>query len=167
MGWTAGALEGPFTSKAAIAFELGDEFASRVVDTARYGTVIFAAVRSAEGDRVFGLVLLAERSEGVLFTKPIAEDMGPAEDFCPERILDLLTEPGNDNAARWRERCRARLARGRPKPGDVVAFAAPLKFVDGTEHRRLTFVGGSRFRSKEGALYHVPSWWALDFELPT
>jgi hypothetical protein len=37
MGWTAGALEGPFTSEAAVAFELGDEFASRVVDTAATG----------------------------------------------------------------------------------------------------------------------------------
>jgi hypothetical protein len=111
--------------------------------------VIFAAVRSAEGDRVFGLVLLAERSEGVLFTKPIAEDMGPAEDFCPERILDLLTEPSNDNAAQWRERCRARLAQGRPKPGDAVAFASPLKFVDGTEHRCFTFVGVRAFARRK------------------
>lgn len=120
MGWTAGALDQPFTSRNAIAFELGEEFASRVIDTARYGTVIYAAVRAPERDQVFGLVLLAERSGGILYTKPISEDMGPAEDCCPERILDLLTEPSNEYAEDWRSRCRARIERGRPKPGQAV-----------------------------------------------
>jgi hypothetical protein len=165
MGWTGGALDGPFTSRAAIAFELGDGFASRVIDTARYGTVIYAAVRSEDGAKVFGLVLLAERNGGILYTKPISEDMGPAEDCCPERILDLLSEPSSEHAREWRERCRARLARGRPKKEQTVVFKEPLSFLDGTEHRVLTFLGGSRFRSQGGVLYHVASWWTLDYEL--
>jgi hypothetical protein len=165
MGWTGGALDGPFTSLAAISFELGDEFASRVIDTARYGTVIYAAVRSPDGKQVFGLVLLAERSGGVLYTKAISEDMGPAEDCCPERILDQLTEPANEHAEDWRWRCRLRVECGRPCRGQTVAFKEPLSFLDGTEHRVLTFAGGSRFRSQDGALYHVPSWWTLDYEL--
>lgn len=165
MGWTAGALDGPFTSLAAIAFELGDEFASRVVDTARYGTVIYAAVRSEDGAEVFGLVLLAERNGGILYTKPISEDMGSAEDCCPERILDQLTDPTNEHAREWRRRCRARIERGRPSRGQTVVFKKPLEFTDGTEHRSLTFVSGSRFRSHGGTLYHVPSWWTLDYEL--
>lgn len=85
MGWTCGALDAPFSSRAAIAFDLGDEFAGRVMATARYGTVIYAAVRSADHAEVFGLVLLAERRDGVLCTKPVSEDMGPAEDRCPAR----------------------------------------------------------------------------------
>ena len=145
MGWTAGHLRGPFSSAAAIAFEMGDEFASRIVDTARYGTVIYAAVRSREEDQVFGLVLLAERSRGVLYTKPIGEHMGPAEDWCPKVILDLLSEPSNEQARDRRGRCRARIERGHPSPGQLVIFTRPLKFFDGTEHTRLTFVGGSRF----------------------
>jgi hypothetical protein len=165
MGWTAGQLDGPFNARAAIAFDLGEEFANRVIATARDGTVIYAAVRSHDGEEVFGLVLLAERQDGVLWTKPVSEDMGPAEDCCPARILDLLTEPSNDHAREWRQRCRARIERGRPKPGQKVAFAEPLEFVDGTEHRILTFVGGSRFRSHEGALYRIPSWWRRDYEL--
>jgi hypothetical protein len=111
MGWTAGHLQGPFTARAAIEFDLGAEFAARVIDTARYGQVIYAAVRSSDGQEVFGLVLLAERRDGVLYTKPISEDMGPVEDHCPARILDQLTEPSNQNARKWRQRCRARLAR--------------------------------------------------------
>jgi hypothetical protein len=165
MGWTGGALDGPFTSLAAIAFELGDEFASRVIDTARYGTVIYAAVRSEDGAEIFGLVLVAERNGGTLYTKAISEDMGPAEDCCPERILDLLSEPSDEWAREWRQRCRARIERGRPSRGQTVVFKKPLEFTDGTEHRVLTFIAGSRFRSQGGALYHVPSWWTLDYEL--
>jgi hypothetical protein len=167
MGWTAGQLHGRFTARAAIAFDLGEEFAERVIDTARYGTVIYAAVNANLSFHVFGLVLLAERRDGILYTKSITEDMGPVEDYCPARILDLLTAPSNDHARDWRERCRARLARGRPKKEQSVVFAEPLHFEDGAEHRLLTYLGGSRFRSREGVQYHVPSWWALDYWLRT
>ena len=114
MGWTGGQLQGPFTALAAIEFDLGADFAARVIDTVRYGTVIYAAVRSRDGNDVFGLVLLAERRDGILYTKPISEDMGPAEDRCPARILDLLSAPSNDWARTWRERCRAHLSRATP-----------------------------------------------------
>jgi hypothetical protein len=49
MGWTAGHLQGPFTARAAIEFDLGAEFGARVIDAVRYGRVIYAAVRSADG----------------------------------------------------------------------------------------------------------------------
>lgn len=133
MGWSAGQLDCPFTSRAAIAFGLGEEFAERVIATARYGTVIYAAVRAKRSFHVFGLVLLAERRDGVLYTKPITEDMGPVEDCCPARILDLLTESSNEHARNWRQRCRRRIDRGRPKPGQAVAFQRPIKFTDGAD----------------------------------
>jgi hypothetical protein len=40
MGRTSGRLEGPFTARAVIAFALDEEFANRVIATARDGTVI-------------------------------------------------------------------------------------------------------------------------------
>lgn len=165
MGWTAGAFDGPLTARAAIAFDLGEEFVERVIANARYGAVIYAAVRSVGGREVFGLVLLAERRDGVLFTKPIFEDMGPIEDHCPARILDLLSETSDEHALDWRRRCRARLARGCPHKGQTVIFAAPLRFLNGAEHRVLTYEGGSRFRSREGALYRVPFWSTLEYRL--
>jgi hypothetical protein len=109
MGWTSGRLEGPFTTRAAIALGLGEELVSRIVDAARRGRTIYAAVSSCDGSEVFALVLLTERRDGLLYTKPITEDMGPAEDGCPARILDLLTAPSNNNARDWRKRCRVRL----------------------------------------------------------
>lgn len=33
------------------------------------------------------------------------ESMGPYEDNCPKRILELLTPTDNKNANDWRERC--------------------------------------------------------------
>lgn len=167
MGWTAGELDGPFTARAAITFDLGEEFADRVIATARYGTVIYAAVRSPNGREVFALVLLAERRDNILYTKPVTEEMGPVEDYCPARILELLTEPSNEWAREWRERCRARLARGRPKEGQTVVFDEPIHFVDGAEHRFLTFLGGSRFRSHAGTDYRVSAWWKRSYRLRT
>jgi hypothetical protein len=163
MGWTGGELQGPFTCRAAIEFDLGAEFAARVIDTVRYGTVIYAAVRSRDEREVFALVLLAERRDGILYTKPISEDMGPAEDRCPARILDLLTEPSNDWARKWRERCRARLAKPRPHKGQTVAFAKPLTFTNGATHSSFTYQGGSRFRAENGCECHIRCWQELDF----
>jgi hypothetical protein len=163
MGWTGGELQGPFTCRAAIEFDLGAEFAARVIDTVRYGTVIYAAVRSRDEKEVFGLVLLAERRDGILYTKPISEDMGPAEDRCPARILDLLTEPSNDWARQWRERCRARLAKPRPRKGQTVGFAKPLTFTNGQTHSSFTYQGGSRFRAETGCECHIRCWQELDF----
>jgi hypothetical protein len=165
MGWTAGYLQGPFTARAAIEFDLGTEFAARVVDTARYGQVIYAAVRSSDSQGVFGLVLLAERRNGVLFTKPVGEDMGPIESRCPAHILDRLTEPGNDAAREWRKRCRARLARPRPRSGQKVIFGDPLRFTNGDTDDTLIFQGGSRFLSEDGTAYYIRSWQELDYRV--
>jgi len=165
MGWTAGHLQGSFTARAAIEFDLGAEFAARVIDTARYGQVIYAAVRSSDGQEVFGLVLLAERRDGVLYTKPISEDMGPLEDHCPARILDQLTEPINQHARDWRQRCRDRLAKPRPRQGQRVVFVKSLQLASGDTHGPLTFQSGSRFRSDDGTLYHIRSWRELDYSV--
>ncbi len=163
MGWTGGQLQGPFTTRAAIEFEFGAEFLARVIDTVRHGTVIYAAVRSRDGKQVFGLVLLAERQGGTLYTKPISEDMGPADDRCPARILDLLTPPSNDWAREWRERCRARLAKPHPRKGQIVAFAKALTFTDGQSHSTFTYQGGSRFQTNDGCPCHIRSWQDLEF----
>jgi hypothetical protein len=165
MGWTGGELRKPFTALAAIEFDLGEDFARRVIDTALHGRVVYAAVRSRDGQEVFGLVLLTERREGLIYTKPVSEDMGPAEDRCPARILDRLTPPSNEYARQWRERCRARLAKPRPRPGQTVIFKERVKFTNGDELRTLIFQGGSRFRSPAGRVYDIRSWRERDYTL--
>lgn len=115
MGWTAGRFEGACAPRDVVGFCLGREFASRVIETARCGSIVYAAIRSSDGCSVSGLVLLTERRDGCLFAKPISEDMGPAEDGCPARILELLTPTRNESARDWRDRCRRRLALSRTR----------------------------------------------------
>lgn len=165
MGWTSGALTKPFTALAAIEFDLGEDFAARVLDAARCGRVVYAAVRAASAGEVFGLVLLTERRHGLLYTKPVSEDMGPAEDRCPARILDRLTPPSNEYAREWRERCRARLAKPKPKVGQTVVFEERVTFTNGDERRTFTFQGASRFASPAGRIYHIRSWRERDYVL--
>lgn len=164
MGWTSGPIPRPFTTRAAIEFDLGGEFAERVIDTVRYGTVIYAAVRGRDNEEeVWGLVLLAERREGLLFTKPVSEDMGPVEDRCPARILDLLSEPSNDYARQWRERCRARLAQPRPHKGQTIVFAEEFEVTNGELHSTFTYQGGSRFCTPTGCLCRIRRWQDCQF----
>lgn len=42
--------------------------------------------------------------------KQIDESMGPYNYDMPEKYLDMLTEPYNDFAREWREKCRAQIA---------------------------------------------------------
>lgn len=166
MGWTGGQLEGRFTARAAIEFEFGADFMPRVIDAARLGTVIYAAVRDVKDpSSVWALVLLAERQNGVLFTKPIDETMGPCEDDCPARILDLLTETGSKYANEWRERCRAQLAAPKPQAGDVIRFSTPFSFTDGSTRDTFVLVSGSEFKTLDNKPVRLRSWKRANYEV--
>jgi hypothetical protein len=166
MGWTSGPVPRPFTARAAIKFDMGEEFVARVIDTVRYGTVIYAAVRGRDNEEeVWGLVLLAERREGLLFTKPVSEDMGPFAYRCPARILDLLTEPSNDHARQWRERCREHLAKPRPSKGQTVVFADEFELANGEIQSTFIYQGGSLFRTGTGCVCRIRCWQDLEFTL--
>jgi hypothetical protein len=67
------------------------------------------------GDVVDGGVLLVmpkpASGENMNELRGIYKDEGPVSDFCPQRILDLLSPTENKEAIYWRERCRHRLVR--------------------------------------------------------
>lgn len=107
MGWTSGDFTGHLTPKAAIAFAMGEEFAARVLDAVLDDDVVYAAVQTGDNRDVRGLILIVKQQGPRLNVKPISEDMGPADDRCPPRILDRLTETCNETARDWRKRCRA------------------------------------------------------------
>jgi hypothetical protein len=84
-------------------------------------------------------------TEGYVFGyKSMDETMGPCEAECPVAILDLLTPTTGDYAFAWRERCRAATARRAAVPklrdGDLVVFTEPIRFTDGSEHRRMMMI---------------------------
>lgn len=104
--------------------------------------------------------------------------MGPVEDACPADVLDLLTPTDKTFALDWRVRCRTRLAERRavrakpvPQPGQLVVFAAPIRFRNGRSFTRLRAVrlpGRARglvFQAEDGGLYRIPGFKALDYAI--
>lgn len=109
MAWTSGDFDGRLTAKAAVVFVFGEEYAERhLLDAVRDGEVVYAALRSDDLQEVWGLVLVIKREGRRLHVKRISEDMGPDDDRCPTRILDLLGEPSNEWARDWHRRCQVR-----------------------------------------------------------
>lgn len=79
-----------------------------------YAAVAYAAVASAGPSGLVRAVVLMlkhdpERGADGYRIKDIDEDEGPVVDFCPDRILDLLSPTENPFATHWRDRCRQRL----------------------------------------------------------
>ena len=115
--------------------------------------------------------------EGYIFGyKSMSESMGPCERECPVAVLDLLTPAENDYALAWRRDCREAAARRASKPklrhGDVIAFAAPIRFADGRTHQRLKVDVNPRlnrrirFRSLDGlSFYRISGLKTLDYSV--
>ena len=138
-------------------------------------------VPTAGGREVIAVVCLVRYNprdaEGCVFGyKDMDETMGPCEAECPAAILDLLTPTGSEYALAWRERCRAVLVKRASIPklrdGDLVVFTEPIKFTDGSEHRRMKVVvdrhrpGAVRFRPPGGGgLYRISSMDRLTFSV--
>jgi len=100
--------------------------------------------------------------------KDMDESMGPAYTRCPLAILDLLTEPLNDQAAIWRACCRDHHARRARitglKPGMRIRLAAPMRFSNGRDLDVFDIVRGLNGRGiafMNGGVRYAPSTSAL------
>lgn len=126
----------------------------RVLASCTRGNVYYAALERTQvgsGQRdVFALVepygFHGRGYNRELVVKSQDETMGPVDTDCPDKVLDLLTEPINDHAKQWRERCRAKIAKPTPKVGDTILFARELNF--GRYGKTDTFVVTSWGRKK-------------------
>ena len=87
-------------------YRWGDEY--ELLKSAMVGATYYAAVRYKTTGQVFAAVFLTTiRKDFYNFGyKDMDETMGPGEAKCPANILALLTEPDNEFALSWRERCR-------------------------------------------------------------
>jgi hypothetical protein len=88
--------------------------------------------------------------------KDMDETMDPFYYQCPAKILDLLTEPLNEGAAAWRQKCRDTIARRKTargvRVGQRIRLKTPLRFSNGTTLDRFEVV---RHPSGRGvAFYH-------------
>lgn len=156
----------------------GDKLTILEASQARGGAV-YMAVRHETGERagqVFAVVVLtgwSPRSYYNFWYKDMDESMGPCEDSCPRKILDLLSPldelygppfigplkqyqsaPGQ-HAREWRARCEANLARKAARPkivkGTRIRLAEPLRFTNGGEYQNFTFTGKGTQFEVEGA----------------
>lgn len=88
---------------------IGDRCVAVAIQTESWGkpavqaAIIIVRPRPEDGDHSY-LVMA------------VPEDEGPIANFCPERILDLLTPTDNELALDWRERCRERLIANMGEP---------------------------------------------------
>ncbi|MGE5282483.1 MAG: hypothetical protein ACM3N0_09240 [Chloroflexota bacterium] len=114
MAWTSGDFAGRLTARAVVAFIFGEDITQQqLVDAVKIEDVVYAAVRCKGTQRVWGIVFIVKREKKRLHVKPISEHLGPFDDRCPPRILDLLSDPRTEEARDWRARCRARWQRER------------------------------------------------------
>jgi len=183
MGWTTTSdyerfHKGLFT----IREYLDREFASdhpdyprlEVLDSALHGkTEYYAAICSTDRETgtstVFALIALVsykpnDPDEHTLGWKEMSERSGPNCFNCPERILAMLGETDNENAADWRRRCREYRAGKREagrafQEGAVVRFKMPFVFAGGIERQEFTVEKHGcalRFRAEDGTLCRLP-----------
>ncbi len=191
MGWSfVYSMEGRVTPKAyldGVYTWSNDEADVRVLKSAVRGRVYYAAVERLSrttGERiVFAGVCLFRRCpksrDGTVFGyKSMDETVGPCERHCPVGILDLLTETHYPYAIQWRADCRTNLAsqaaeqrKPRPRTGDIVLLAEPMRFTDGAELRRFKATHLPRRRNlvyqslENGRFYRLSKLTTLAFDL--
>ena len=83
----------------------------KLIKSALIGTCYYAAVRMLKKTEqsVVGIVIktTVRMKEDLNFLyKWVSEDMGPADTYCPDNILDELSETDSDWAKNWRAECR-------------------------------------------------------------
>lgn len=173
MGWTSYYREPGESDREHLSRELCGDYLE-IVDSVTIKGTFYAAFRYTKVSDVsvypvghtFGVVVLQRRTRRDSYghnyaRKEIDETMGPGDIDCPERILDLLSPTDSENALQWRAACRERAAKKAARPtvkkGDVVRFAHPLTFGNGTTLDTLTFVERSIFSSGYQR-YRIPSW---------
>ncbi len=86
----------------------------KVLDHAVVSSVLYAAIESPTGE-VFAAVIpfeLARKDGGwELLYDMMSETVGPCEQKCPARILNMLSPTTEEYAINWREKCRTRTKR--------------------------------------------------------
>ena len=105
-----------------------------VLKSSMVGSTWYAAIRSVNKtngfETVFGCVALTHSNARDYYNfgyKLISEDMGPYSYDCPKCILDMLSEPSNEWAAEWREKCKAKRTEKKTKSLSAIPVGAYLE----------------------------------------
>lgn len=132
-----------------------DLVGERLVKGAWRGNHYYYAARYIDGS-VYGGVVMASQDREWWYFKEVDETMGPYAAKCPKTILEALTEPANEYAKTWRERCWAEID-AMPRVGDTVAFS-PGYVVNGEVICRFKYLGKNRWQSPSGSIHRLRGW---------
>lgn len=148
MGWTFFHREPGQTNEAVFQHELATS--GTIVVSGNSGKTFYCAFKPNDKPYVLALVFLtASKKDYFNFGyKDMDEGMGPVESECPAKVLDALspideiyTGISAECATRWRERCRAALARkqarGKLAAGNKLVFPTPIRFTNGQSFQEL------------------------------
>lgn len=124
-----------------------------VLKSAMVGSVYYAAVRrekDGEPPHVWGAVCLTcgrQRHDGSVWGyKNMSEDVLPYFFDCPAGILALLTPTDDENANKWRELCRQKLAKRAAKRKEGPRPLYTPKGVQVTEQRGSWILTSENYR---------------------
>lgn len=169
MGWIYTEKDSSMSVKEFFEMEFGGQY-TRVLDCAVVGlrTAYVAVESTAAATReptVGAVVCHLDYAPNERFNfgyKDVSEEMGPVEDECPERILDMLSETTYEYALSWRERCRARTQRRKAQPplktGSYLRMESPVEFADGRWRETFYIEDAKRrsFISDDGRRCKIP-----------
>lgn len=119
------------------------------------GNHFYYAARHTD-DSVFGGIVLASQDADCWYFKDVDETMGPYYTNCPKTVLEVLTEPANDYAKTWRERCWAEI-NAMPRVGDTILFS-PGYIIKGNAVYRFKYLGKNRWESPTGSVHRLRGW---------
>jgi hypothetical protein len=163
VGYTGVHREKGISSKDFFQHELFPAGTGQIIESATVGSVFYAAVKTALTQEVWGLVVIFKYDSKDYFNftfKEMSDDMGPYYYDCPKRVLDKLTPTDNRFANDWREKCYAKAARQKIKPGDTIQFDSPVEFSNGEKISRFKVISlrPQRFTAEGGysSFYRIP-----------
>jgi hypothetical protein len=118
------------------------------------------------------IVILLRHEDGQIFFKEMGESSMPYYYGAPLKLLDKLDQfypPVNENAKKWREKCRFYAERNKIKvnDGDIIKFAKPFNFRLFMEDTFKVVKDGNKvlFRTRDGTVCKITKWKEKEFQL--
>jgi hypothetical protein len=136
-----------------------------IIDSYTKNGVFYGAVQ--EMDMIYAIVILIRLQRDWDFNimyKDMDESVHPYYYDCPNRILNILTEPFNDYAQQWRDTCRKKnTTLTKLKKGCTIHFTRPMSCYYGKVYD-FTYVKNNIF-SYNGRLIRIKHWDTYDYTI--
>lgn len=140
---------------------LFDPEKATILKTATVGNALWMAVKRRDTGEVFISLSLLSQHNKQWGHKDLDESVHPYYYDCPLSLLELATEPVDEQAAEWRERVRERAIRVNRARAAKRAITTGSTVQYGGEEYRLNYSLGRRgwdvTRTRDGASFRMKS----------